>query len=180
MSESEQEYEIEALKEVRQRRGKRQFLVKWVGYDKPTWEPEGNLPEEMVHSYLQEHNDGERDSDKGKPKVKRQEEQKQEEKRLVKRKPKVEEKRKPEEEDRKSEEERPVEKKAPKKKNEGKGDARERESERIVDAFRKYGSEKVVYTLKSNGERTIITSRHAKEKYPEQVIEYFESCLMKG
>lgn len=31
---------------------KQQFLVEWVGYPKETWEPYGNLPDDMVEQFL--------------------------------------------------------------------------------------------------------------------------------
>jgi len=45
----EGEYEVEEIleekliKKTRQGRQEKQFLIKWKGYSKPTWEPEGNL-----------------------------------------------------------------------------------------------------------------------------------------
>ena len=35
-------------KTERQHRGRRQFLVKWVGYDEPIWESEANVLDESV------------------------------------------------------------------------------------------------------------------------------------
>ncbi len=78
----------------------------------------------------------------------------------------MEEKQKPKQKDNKSE-----------KKSEEKGNAKGEASKRIVDACRKHGSKKVVYTLESNGERTIATSRHARQKYPERVIEFLNPAL---
>ena len=36
-------YFVEEILSERQHRGRRQFLVKWIGYDEPTWEPEANV-----------------------------------------------------------------------------------------------------------------------------------------
>ena len=34
-----------------------QVLVKWLGYDKPTWEPYANVAKlQLFHEYLQKHN----------------------------------------------------------------------------------------------------------------------------
>lgn len=37
--EGEEEFEVESIVRARTTRGKRQVLVKWTGYDQPTWEP---------------------------------------------------------------------------------------------------------------------------------------------
>ncbi|OJD13012.1 hypothetical protein ACJ73_09259, partial [Blastomyces percursus] len=36
---NELEWEIEAILDDRTNRRRREYLVKWVGYDRPTWEP---------------------------------------------------------------------------------------------------------------------------------------------
>ena len=61
----EEEYEVEKILKVRNkkkaRKGKKmkfikEYLIKWVGYDSPTWEPEENLEncQELLKDFLQE------------------------------------------------------------------------------------------------------------------------------
>ena len=39
-------YLVEEILSERKFRGRQQFLVKWIGYDVPTWEPEVNVLDE--------------------------------------------------------------------------------------------------------------------------------------
>jgi len=41
--ELEQEFEVEQILQQRKRKGRNQYLVKWSGYDEPTWESEDKL-----------------------------------------------------------------------------------------------------------------------------------------
>ena len=40
-----EEWDVEAILGIRQRRGKLEFKVKWEGFNTLTWEPEANLTE---------------------------------------------------------------------------------------------------------------------------------------
>lgn len=50
------EYDVEDIRGFRQ--NTKEFLVKWVGYQKPTWEPEQNLTKcgQLMNTYLKENN----------------------------------------------------------------------------------------------------------------------------
>ena len=45
-SKDESRYEVEEIRLSRMRNGVRQYLTKWVGYDKPTWEPASVIEED--------------------------------------------------------------------------------------------------------------------------------------
>ncbi|CAC5426199.1 Retrovirus-related Pol polyprotein from transposon 297 [Mytilus coruscus] len=49
---SKQFYDVEKLVQSKKVNNEQQFLVKWVGYREKTWEPEQNLPIQMVRQYL--------------------------------------------------------------------------------------------------------------------------------
>jgi hypothetical protein len=52
--EKEKEYDVEAITGQRVSGGIQQYLIKWVGYRKPTWEPAASITKqipEMVHDY---------------------------------------------------------------------------------------------------------------------------------
>ncbi|KAL5498599.1 hypothetical protein ACEPAH_1953 [Sanghuangporus vaninii] len=54
----EEEYEVEEILDSRLHRGKLQFLVKWVGYDEATWQPEsdvGDNAKESVQEFYRKH-----------------------------------------------------------------------------------------------------------------------------
>ena len=55
----EEEYEVEAILNHRQYRGKRQYLIKWKGYpsSENTWEPQTNLErsEQLLKEYKRTH-----------------------------------------------------------------------------------------------------------------------------
>ena len=49
-----EEYEVEEIRDARLHRRKLQFLVKWVGYNEPTWQPAPdllNVPERVKEFY---------------------------------------------------------------------------------------------------------------------------------
>ena len=52
---NEEEYEVDEILDSRLHRGKLQFLVKWMGYDEPSWQPEsdvvGNADEAISNFY---------------------------------------------------------------------------------------------------------------------------------
>ena len=45
-------YFVEEILSEQQHRGRRQFLVKWIGYDELTWEPEANVLDESGQPIL--------------------------------------------------------------------------------------------------------------------------------
>jgi hypothetical protein len=48
------EYEVEAIVDMKaDKAGRCTFLVKWVGFEEPTWEPEKNLPSSLVDAFRQ-------------------------------------------------------------------------------------------------------------------------------
>ncbi|KAL5504680.1 hypothetical protein ACEPAH_7343 [Sanghuangporus vaninii] len=54
----EEEYEVEEILDSRLHRGKLQFLIKWVGYDEATWQPEsdvGDNAKEAVDEFYRKH-----------------------------------------------------------------------------------------------------------------------------
>ena len=53
----EEEYLVEAILNQRKHHGRTQYLVKWTGYDNPTWESEENLQnaKELVEAFLAGH-----------------------------------------------------------------------------------------------------------------------------
>ena len=56
---SEEEYEVERIENIRRtHQGSINFLVKWVGFDKPTWEHEDNLHgcKDLIEEFLQHEN----------------------------------------------------------------------------------------------------------------------------
>ena len=44
---------VESIKRHRGKKNNRQFLVKWVGYEEPTWEPEANLRNDVDHDDIE-------------------------------------------------------------------------------------------------------------------------------
>jgi hypothetical protein len=50
-----QDYEVEAIVDMspgtQKGKGRRKFLVSWVGFDEQTWEPESNLPSSLVSAF---------------------------------------------------------------------------------------------------------------------------------
>ena len=44
---------VESIKRHRGKKNNRQFLVKWVGYEEPTWEPEANLQNDVDHDDIE-------------------------------------------------------------------------------------------------------------------------------
>ena len=55
LMEGETQWEVEAILAERKKRRGRDFLVKWRGYSRPTWEPEGHLTgcEEAIKDFMQ-------------------------------------------------------------------------------------------------------------------------------
>ena len=55
----EEQYLVEKVLEVRKKKGRYEFLVKWVGYPEPTWEPRKHLVGEelceLQHRVLLDH-----------------------------------------------------------------------------------------------------------------------------
>ena len=53
----EEEYEVQEVLDSRLHRGKLQYLVKWVGYDEPTWQPASDLEHasEAVQDFHRKH-----------------------------------------------------------------------------------------------------------------------------
>ncbi|KAL5512939.1 hypothetical protein ACEPAH_3337 [Sanghuangporus vaninii] len=54
----EEEYEVKEILDSRLHRGKLQFLIKWVGYDEATWQPEsdvGDNAKEAVDEFYRKH-----------------------------------------------------------------------------------------------------------------------------
>jgi len=50
--ENEEElYTVERILKMKVQNGQKSFLIKWEGYDKTTWEPETNLPKEMIQAF---------------------------------------------------------------------------------------------------------------------------------
>ena len=51
--EEDASYEVEEILDVRVRRGRSQYLVRWTGYNDPTWESEENLDncEELLREF---------------------------------------------------------------------------------------------------------------------------------
>ena len=47
----EAEYTVERVLEMKVQNGQKSFLIKWEGYEKTTWEPETNLPKEMIQAF---------------------------------------------------------------------------------------------------------------------------------
>lgn len=45
-------YYVEKIIEKRKKNGKTEFLVKWEGYEDPTWEPERNIPSHIIEEFL--------------------------------------------------------------------------------------------------------------------------------
>lgn len=52
-SENEGQYEVEEIRQSRTRHGVRQYLTKWVGYDKATWEPASVIEEDAPEAAKQ-------------------------------------------------------------------------------------------------------------------------------
>lgn len=54
--EKEGEWEVEKIIKQRKKHKKKEYLIKWVGYSKPTWEPESNLVncQELLKDFLLE------------------------------------------------------------------------------------------------------------------------------
>lgn len=45
-------YYVEKIIDKRKKNGKTEFLVKWEGYEDPTWEPERNIPSHIIEEFL--------------------------------------------------------------------------------------------------------------------------------
>lgn len=45
-------YYVEEIIDKRKKNGKTEFLVKWEGYEDPTWEPERNIPSHIIEEFL--------------------------------------------------------------------------------------------------------------------------------
>ena len=52
----EEEYEVEAILDSKRHRGRLQYLVKWVGYQEPTWEPKTHVIRNAQESVDEFHN----------------------------------------------------------------------------------------------------------------------------
>jgi len=50
----EEEYEVESLQAKRSKGGKCQYLVKWVGWDSPTWEPSEHVNDLCIAEFSTE------------------------------------------------------------------------------------------------------------------------------
>ncbi|KAL5524999.1 hypothetical protein ACEPAF_8868 [Sanghuangporus sanghuang] len=54
----QEEYEVEEILDSRLHRGKLQFLVKWVGYEEATWQPESDVKDnaqESIQEFYRKH-----------------------------------------------------------------------------------------------------------------------------
>ncbi|KAL5536505.1 hypothetical protein ACEPAF_327 [Sanghuangporus sanghuang] len=54
----QEEYEVEEILDSRLHRGKLQFLVKWVGYEEATWQPESDVKDnaqESIQEFYHKH-----------------------------------------------------------------------------------------------------------------------------
>ena len=54
----EEEYEVEEILDSRLHRGKLQYLVKWVGYNEPSWQPESDVTgnaDEAIEDFYKAH-----------------------------------------------------------------------------------------------------------------------------
>lgn len=45
-------YSVEKNLNKKKKGGKTEFLVKWEGYEDPTWEPERNIPKHIIEEFL--------------------------------------------------------------------------------------------------------------------------------
>ncbi len=48
-------YEVESIYSTATVNGLKVYLVKWFGYEKPTWEPDRNLSWQMKREFMKEH-----------------------------------------------------------------------------------------------------------------------------
>ena len=46
---------IERITGAKTEKGKQKYNIKWAGYTNPTWEPETNIPPNVVQEYLHTH-----------------------------------------------------------------------------------------------------------------------------
>lgn len=52
ITDNEPFYYVEKIIDKRKKNGKTEFLVKWEGYEDPTWEPERNIPSHIIEEFL--------------------------------------------------------------------------------------------------------------------------------
>ncbi|XP_023348010.1 chromobox protein homolog 1 isoform X2 [Eurytemora carolleeae] len=155
-----EEYEVERILEVRQRKGKTEYLIKWKGYDTEddnTWEPVENLD---CKDKIEEFNRKKKEKD-----AKAEEDGKKDEKKTEKRKSESAKK------------EEPKEKKKKDKDNKPRGFARGLTAERIIGATNDPGELFFLIKWKGNDEADLVPAKEANVKIPQIVIKFYEERL---
>jgi len=153
MSDEEGEYEVESIADKRMKKGKVEYLVKWIGWssDDNTWEPVGNLEcPEIISAY-----------EKG---LKAKDEAKTGTKRKAEDTPK----------DDKKEKSGKAGKSADLK---PKGFARGLTAEKIIGATNDPGELYFLIKWKGNDEADLVPAKDANTKIPQVVIKFYEERL---
>ena len=160
--EEEKEYEVEAILKHRQKGRKKEYLIKWVGYDDKdnTWEPEDHLAHlpEMLKSYWENYN-----SKKEKEKEEKREKQKQKEK---------------------EKKEAKKETKTAKKEKTSKNQEIKRDEDLLLsnDPIEIVGAMKIsegniVFAVKQNGKNILIPNKELRNKHPRELLDFYEKHL---
>ena len=193
---SNEEYEIECILDSRKRNNKREYCIKWVGVDEPTWEPESRLPQDFILAFLagkeqetqpdkEEHQVEEESAQEPTPEPDRQPEPEPERESGPEPDPEPVESHKPEPKKRGR---KPKAKHAPQQAQEksGKEEPAQEKPKRarpppadrkLVEVVSLRGDNKLGYKFLVNGKEQIISSRTARARFTEMIVDFYEGKL---
>jgi hypothetical protein len=157
-----EEYEVERILEVRVRKGKTEYLIKWKGYDTEddnTWEPVENLDcKDKIDEFIRKKKEKDAKSEA--------EDGKKEDKKSEKRKAESTKKDEPKDKKKKDKDD-----------NKPRGFARGLTAERIIGATNDPGELFFLIKWKGNDEADLVPAKEANTRIPQIVIKFYEERL---
>ena len=196
---SNEEYEIECILDSRKRNNKREYCIKWVGVDEPTWEPESGLPQDFILAFLagkeqetqpdkEEHQVEEESAQEPTPEPDRQPEPEPERESGPEPDPEPVESHKPEPKKRgrkpKAKAQAPEPKESQEKPEPVQEEVQEKPKSRpppadrkLIDVVSLKGRTKIGYKFLVNGKEEILPSGMARVKYAEMIVDFYEGKL---